>query len=206
MTITPPLAAPLASARIIEIHADTRQIVLITEGEWHRIDWPHGLALPRLGDLYAWPLIGPVLDTPRLLGQAAVWDAASALYWQQPVAWGTAPRLQILKKRHRLMRMIRDYLDGQDFLELETPLLVHGTTPDLALHSFAVGDRYLITSSEYQIKRLIAGGAARVYTLTKNFRHDPISPVHNPEFSMLEWARVGVDLTAIEQDVENFVS
>jgi elongation factor P--beta-lysine ligase len=191
-----------SSARIVETNLDNHDVMLVVEGAWHNIVWPAAMALPEPGDLIAWPIV----DLPRLIGGVVEgkWSVSDGLYWHQPIAGGLRSRLCILKDRHKIMRIIRDYLDGQDFLELESPLLVHGTTPDLALNSFALGDRYLVTSTEYQIKRLIAGGAARVYTLTKNFREDAVSPCHNPEFSMLEWARVDVDLDMIENDVEEF--
>jgi lysyl-tRNA synthetase class 2 len=80
---------------------------------------------------------------------------------------------------------------------------VKGTTPEAHLDSFPVGpDRYLVTSTEYQIKRLIAEGIPAIYTLGPNFRRGEQGERHNPEFTMLEWARVGVDLRPIEADAE----
>ena len=65
-----------------------------------------------------------------------------------------------------------------------------------------MGDRYLVTSTEYQIKRLEAGGFDRCYTLTQNFRAGDEGRYRNAEFTMLEWARVGQTLPAIERDAE----
>jgi len=115
--------------------------------------------------------------------------------WQRPVsAEGGLSRMEILQRRHKIRRAARDYLDGQGFTEIDVPLLVHGASPDIAIDSFKIGDRYLISSAEYQLKRLAVGGFERLYSLTKNFRSGDMSSVRNPEFSMLEWGRVGGDM------------
>jgi lysyl-tRNA synthetase class 2 len=124
--------------------------------------------------------------------------------WRKPIAGGGS-RMSVLRQRHLIRRAVRELLDREDFLEIDSPLLVRGTTPDSTITSFAVAGRYLATSTEYQIKRLMAGGFERLYTLTQNFRDRDQGARHNPEFTMLEWARVGADLAAIEHDAENLV-
>ena len=125
--------------------------------------------------------------------------------WQQPVH-GSKTRKQILQQRHQIARSVRAYFDAQDFIEIDAPLLVHGTTPDIAVESFAVGDKYLVTSTEYQMKRLAAGGFEKIYSLTKNFRMGDAGTYRNPEFTMLEWGRVNQTMREIERDAENFVT
>jgi lysyl-tRNA synthetase class 2 len=80
-------------------------------------------------------------------------------------------------------------------------------SPGLELHldAFAVENRYLITSPEYQMKRLLAGGLDRIYSLGKVFRRRECGLQHNPEFTMLEWYRAGADWRAIAEDVEQLV-
>lgn len=124
--------------------------------------------------------------------------------WARPLRGGTS-RGELLLKRHVIRQAVRAWLDAEDFVEIDAPLLVRGTTPDAAIESFAVGDRYLSTSTEFQIKRLAAGGLERIYTLTQNFRQGDLGPLNNPEFTMLEWARVGAALDVIERDAEAFV-
>ncbi len=126
--------------------------------------------------------------------------------WQQPVSPGGPSRLQILERRHIIRRAVRAWLDKEGFLEIDAPLLVRGTTPDPAVESFVVGDRYLSTSTEYQMKRLAAGGFERLYSLTQNFRAGDGGPLRNPEFTMLEWGRIDAGVAAIENDAEGFVS
>lgn len=110
-----------------------------------------------------------------------------------------------LRARHKIIQVLRRFLDDAGFLEAQTPLLVPGTCPDVALNSFQVGTDYLVTSTEYQIKRLIAGGFPAVYTLSQNFRPGDFGPRHNPEFTMLEWGQTGVSLDAIEAHAEAMI-
>ena len=130
--------------------------------------------------------------------------AGDGMRWRQPRASGGS-RLAVLRQRHVIRRAVRELLDREGFIEIDFPLLVQGTTPNSSIASIAVAERYLATSTEYQIKRLMAGGFERLYTLTQNFREREQGSMHNPEFTMLEWARVGAGLEAIEQDAENLV-
>ena len=126
--------------------------------------------------------------------------------WRQPIAGSDLTRAEVLRRRHTIRKAVRGYLDDQGYLEIDAPLLVRGTTPDPAVESFRVGDRYLVTSTEYQMKRLAAGGFERLYSLTQNFRVGDGGSFRNPEFTMLEWGRVGVALDRIEADAEGFVA
>ncbi len=125
--------------------------------------------------------------------------------WRRPDAQGRTRR-EALQKRHLIKRAVREYLHGEEFIEIDVPLLVRGTTPDAEVESFTLGaGRYLSTSAEYQIKRMEVGGFERLYTLTQNFRQGDTGRYRNPEFTMLEWARVGASLAKIESDLEQIV-
>ncbi len=132
---------------------------------------------------------------------------SDATRWRKPGGGMAVGRADILRQRHVIRRAARDYLDAKGYLQIDAPLLVRGTTPDPAVESFRVGaDRYLCTSTEYQMKRLACGGFDAVYSLTQNFREgDSVGPLRNPEFTMLEWGRVGVELARIEEDAEGFI-
>jgi elongation factor P--(R)-beta-lysine ligase len=94
----------------------------------------------------------------------------------------------------------RKFFAGRDVLEVETPLVLRHTVTDAQLASFElVGapPRYLHTSPEYAMKRLLAAGSGDIYQVCKVFRADEVSPSHNPEFTMVEWYRLGFDLQAI---------
>ena len=116
-------------------------------------------------------------------------------------------RMALLHQRQEIISAIRNDLYEQGFLEIETPLLVKGTCPDSQIESIAIAnasDEYLVTSTEYQIKRMIVGGFEKVFTLTKNFRANDRGKYHSSEFTMLEWARVFETLDEIEEDVVRF--
>lgn len=162
------------------------------------------------------PHIGDVIETDpaqtgrgaRLIGrpQENVWtpEENDALRWRHPLPSGSS-RMHVLRQRHNIRQAVRRYFDTEGFIEIDAPLLVQGTTPDVAVESFALEDRYLVTSTEYQMKRLAIGGFEKIYSLTQNFRPGDNSTYRNPEFTMLEWGRVGESMREIEKDAEGLV-
>jgi elongation factor P--(R)-beta-lysine ligase len=117
-----------------------------------------------------------------------------------------AARAEKLRARARLNAAIRAFFDERGFVEIEAPLLVPSPGLELHLDAFAVESRYLITSPEYQMKRLLAGGFERIYSLGKVFRRGELGAHHNPEFTMLEWYRAGEGWAAIADDFEALVA
>ncbi|HWE27979.1 MAG TPA: amino acid--tRNA ligase-related protein, partial [Polyangia bacterium] len=111
-----------------------------------------------------------------------------------------------LAERAQILRKMRAFFDARDFIEIEAPILVPSPGLELHLDAFAVEHRYLITSPEYQMKRLLAGGMERIYSLGKVFRRGEAGQQHNPEFTMLEWYRAGAGWEAIADDIEALVS
>jgi elongation factor P--(R)-beta-lysine ligase len=161
-------------------------------------------APPQLGDVVETDPDQPDRD-PELIGraQAGAWLSESdALRWRRPLPHQNISRMEILRKRHLIRQAVRGYLDNEEFIEIDAPLLVHGTTPDVAVESFSLDDRYLVTSTEYQMKRLAVGGMEKIYSLSQNFRPGDGGTYRNPEFTMLEWGRVGEQMSAIEKDAE----
>jgi lysyl-tRNA synthetase class 2 len=110
-----------------------------------------------------------------------------------------------LRARSILNRTIRAFFDAHEFIEIEAPILVPSPGLELHLDAFAVEQRYLITSPEYQMKRLLAGGMQRIYSLGKVFRRKEAGAQHNPEFTMLEWYRAGAGWREIADDTEALV-
>jgi lysyl-tRNA synthetase class 2 len=114
-----------------------------------------------------------------------------------------------LKLRAEALQRLRVFFDARGFVEVETPILSHDTVIDrhldpLRVTLFAdpqaptVGPTlYLQTSPEFGMKRLLAAGDAKaIYQITKVFRGAETGELHNPEFTMLEWYRVGDDYEA----------
>jgi lysyl-tRNA synthetase class 2 len=99
---------------------------------------------------------------------------------------------EIFMKRARTIKMIKEYLDKKEFLEVETPLLqkTYGgaSAKPFITHLNALNmEVFLSISPELYLKRLVVGGFERVYTICKNFRNEDIDTNHNPEFTMLEF-------------------
>lgn len=134
----------------------------------------------------------------------AVHAGSDALRWRRPT--DSPSRMETLWARQSIVRAIRDYFHDEGFLEVQAPLLVKGACPDAHLDPLRIGvDAYLTTSTEYQLKRMIVGGFDKVFTLTQNFRGGDRGDRHNPEFTMLEWARTHASLAVIERDAEALV-
>lgn len=118
--------------------------------------------------------------------------------------------LEKLKARAAVRSAVRSYFDERAFLEVETPLAV--PSPGLDLHLAAVeaiglGDRrWLVTSPEYQMKRLLAGGLNRIYQLARCFRRGEQGAQHEPEFTMVEWYRAFAGSEEIMRDTEELVA
>lgn len=100
----------------------------------------------------------------------------------------------MLARRAELLKEVRAFFDARGFLEVETPVLSADTVVDRHLDPFGVESRFLQTSPEFGMKRLLAAGAQAIYQITRAFRRDEFGPLHNPEFTILEWYRCGDDL------------
>ncbi len=105
-----------------------------------------------------------------------------------------------LRLRADLLKRLREFFDGHEFLEVETPLLSADTVVDRHLDPFHVDvdqvsdsprRMWLQTSPEFAMKRMLAAGATAIYQVTRAFRQGELGPLHNPEFTMVEWYRTG---------------
>ncbi len=121
-----------------------------------------------------------------------------------------------LRARHHLNRRIHRFFDQRSFLEVQTPAWVRapGTDPHIEpvradfQHGSAPEDRqtgYLHTSPELSMKRLLSAGAGPIYQLGSVWRNGEVTPLHNPEFQLLEWYRPWRAMEAIMADVEQLV-
>lgn len=192
------------TARVIDVDDNRNRVVVMVDDRQHQIDWTG--ALPVVGSVYE-AALSPELEIFAKLCEGnprIAMNNGDVMRWRKADARGRT-RMEALKKRHLIKRAVRDYLHEEGFIEIDMPLLVRGSTPDAEIESYSVADRYLATSTEYQIKRMEIGGFDRSYTLTQNFRKGDAGRYRNPEFTMLEWARVGAALAGIEADMEQIV-
>ena len=114
---------------------------------------------------------------------------------------------KIFRTRSAIVSYIRAFLDAQDYLEVETPMMQ--TTPGGAIarpftthHNALDMQLYLRIAPELNLKRLIVGGLERVYEINRNFRNEGVSTQHNPEFTMLELYRAYADYEDLMDMVE----
>jgi lysyl-tRNA synthetase class 2 len=111
----------------------------------------------------------------------------------------------LLKKRAVIIKLLRQYLDQHGYLEVETPQRVRTPGTDTNIDAFESEDRYLITSPEFHMKRLLTSGFQRIYQLCHCFRKGERTSLHNPEFSMLEFYASGVNLDGMMGQIEDLI-
>ncbi len=114
--------------------------------------------------------------------------------------------LAALRQRAALLRSLRAFFDERGFFEVETPLLAKEIIPELHIEPIrAANGEFLQASPELHMKRLVAAGATAIFQVTRSFRQDERGPLHNPEFTIVEWYRVGDDLQAGIDLLDEFV-
>ncbi len=123
--------------------------------------------------------------------------------------WAPAADRRALELRARVNARIREFMVSRGILEVETPALLQAVDPAAALQPFRVeagdGRRWLHTSPELPMKRLLAAGSGPIYQLCHVWRDGERGRRHNPEFTLLEWYRPGFSLSALMDEVEALV-
>lgn len=117
----------------------------------------------------------------------------------------------VFRKRALAIKSIREFLDDDGFLEVETPLLqsIYGgaaARPFVTHHNQLKQDLYLRISFELYLKRLLVGGYDAVYEIGRDFRNEGVSVKHNPEFTMLEFYKAYIDYQGVMALVERMVA
>ncbi|GAL28725.1 translation elongation factor P Lys34:lysine transferase [Vibrio variabilis] len=123
--------------------------------------------------------------------------------------------MALLKKRAELIQAIRSFFLSREVMEVDTPAMSHATVTDVHLHTFKtefVGpgyadgrQLYFMTSPEFHMKRLLAAGSGSIYQINKAFRNEESGRYHNPEFTMLEWYRVGFDHHQLMDEMDDLL-
>jgi lysyl-tRNA synthetase class 2 len=117
----------------------------------------------------------------------------------------TPKRIGLLEARARALAIVRTFFAERGFLEVETPLIVPSPGLEIHLDAVAAGDGFLITSPEYAMKRLLAGGLEKIFQVCKCFRAHERGPHHASEFTMIEWYRAFDTIESIARDTEQLV-
>ena len=126
--------------------------------------------------------------------------------------WRPTATLAALHRRAAMLAQVRAFFAERGVLEVETPILGAGGVTDPQIESLTSrvagmpAELYLTTSPEFAMKRLLAAGSGDIYQLCKVFRDGERGRWHNPEFTLLEWYRVGFDDAALMSEVELLVS
>jgi lysyl-tRNA synthetase class 2 len=117
----------------------------------------------------------------------------------------TPARIGFLEARAQALATVRAFFTARGFLEVETPLIVPSPGLEIHLDAVAAGDGFLITSPEYSMKRLLAGGLEKIFQVCKCFRANERGPHHAGEFTMIEWYRAFDTIESIARDTEELV-
>lgn len=123
-------------------------------------------------------------------------------------SWRPGASRHAIEARAQLLAAIRSFMSQRDILEVETPILATAGNSDPNIQSIATDEahrRYLRTSAEYAMKRLLAAGFSDIYELGRVFRAGERGPQHNPEFTMLEWYRAGMPYLDLAEEVLDLV-
>lgn len=120
--------------------------------------------------------------------------------------WRPNAPLENLRLRAKILAQIRQFFAERAVMEVDTAVLGRYTITDRHITSLAVptaaGNYYLQTSPEYAMKRLLASGSGCIYQICKAFRAAENGQRHNPEFTMLEWYRIGFDHQQLMDEID----
>ncbi len=120
--------------------------------------------------------------------------------------WRPSCSLTALRARGALLSSVRGFFADRGVLEVQTAVLAAHTVTDVNVHSLAAGAAgFLQTSPEYQLKRLLAAGSGDIYEITPAFRAGEAGRLHNPEFTLIEWYRLGFDDETLMAEVSALV-
>ena len=128
--------------------------------------------------------------------------------------WQPSASIDVLKQRAQLLTQTRAFFAEREVLEVQTPVLATAGNPDphidsiaadLSQGGFAAEQGWLNTSPEFCMKRLLSAGSGDIYQLAPAFRAGEAGRWHNPEFTILEWYRLGFDMPQLMAEVADLV-
>lgn len=133
--------------------------------------------------------------------------------------WSPTTNWEDVKSRALILAQIRAFFQERGVIEVETPSISAGTVTDPYIDAFDLRYNflcdtdikddtklYLQTSPEFHMKRLLASGFGCIYQICKAFRHEDFGKHHNPEFTLLEWYRLGFDQHTLMSEIDQLFS
>ncbi len=105
--------------------------------------------------------------------------------------------MALLRRRNLLVAAVRSFFTARGYLEVETPYVVPAPGEEVHLRAMPAGGKWLNTSPEFAMKKLLAGGSGAIFQLARVWRDEPWSDTHAPEFTMLEWYSLGADMDGL---------
>jgi len=124
--------------------------------------------------------------------------------------WRPTATPAVIHERARMLARVRDHFSAQGVIEVQTPVLSEAAPSDSQIEPVAAQPaggaiRWLQTSPEFPMKRLLAAGVGDCYQVCPVFRDGEAGRIHGPEFTMIEWYRVGFSAADLRQDVERLL-
>ncbi|VAW56444.1 Translation elongation factor P Lys34--(R)-beta-lysine ligase [hydrothermal vent metagenome] len=120
--------------------------------------------------------------------------------------WLPSATIALLKEKARMLQSLRAFFAERNVLEVETPILSIAAITDPQLESFSTcfkqQEYFLQTSPEFYMKRLLAAGSGDIYQIARVFRDDELGRNHHPEFTLLEWYRLGFNHHQLMDEIE----
>jgi len=119
-----------------------------------------------------------------------------------------AARMPFLERRNLMLAATRAFFTARGYTEVETPYAVPAPGEEVHLHPYRLepSGLYLHTSPEFAMKKLLAGGAGKIFQLARVWRHEPASPTHAAEFTMLEWYTPGATMDDLIAEVRDYLA
>ncbi|MFC1533476.1 EF-P lysine aminoacylase EpmA [Thermodesulfobacteriota bacterium] len=110
-----------------------------------------------------------------------------------------------LRMRARMIQSIRRFFINHGYLEIDTPNLIHSPAPEVYINAIRTSHGFLHTSPELCMKRLLSAGYTMIFQICKCYREGERGKLHLPEFTLLEWYRVGADYMGLMDECEEMI-
>lgn len=201
--------AAFVCGRVLAVEVERDALVLADRSGSLRVTVAAPLQLPMPGAIVrvalasAWPARAAAIELLTPYRRAEPFPSPGADYYRLNA--GDPARVQRLRQRAQLLAAVRRFFDTRGFVEIQSPQRVHcpGLEPQLVAEPAGAG--YLITSPEYQLKRLLVAGLEQIYFIGSCWRGDERGPLHLNEFCLLEWYQAYDALEALQALTETLV-